>query len=113
MNEILKNIKKGIDSSRPDNSTKRALANLIGLTMANMDHAIQQDIIDMIDAGRREGIGGYILCLSRVIRHDLAWELITKAFESKGEKPPTKYQKLFGQDSATSEILSKPRWSVG
>lgn len=108
MNNFLKDIQPSIEK---ENEVKQAIVNLVGLTLMNLDFAVHQDLCEMIEKGHREGIDGYVLCLSRVVRHELGWELLTKAFEEKGEKVPSKYQRFFGQ--APNQVLSKPQWSVG
>lgn len=92
---------------------KEAIANLVGLVVSGFDETVISDLSTLIQQGRREGINGYVLCLSRVVRHELGWELVKKAFEQEKEKVPSKYNRLFGQDKAIQEALARPRWAVG
>ena len=78
--------------------TASAISELLGITAKNMGNIIIDDLASMIQRGFHEALEGYVLCLSRIIKHSLAWKCIGEAFGKTGEKIPTKYYKLFGQD---------------
>ena len=101
MSDFFKQFKPVNVSQQSD--AKQLISKIIGLTMANLDNAVVDDICKMIEEDRREGIDGYVLCLSRVLRHDVAQDLIKKAFESKNEKPPAKYKLIFDTDVAQNQ----------
>ena len=74
-----------------------AHAEMLGITSAGMSEAIISDIVGMIDKGYRRNLEGYILCLSRIVKHDMAWDCITVAFAKQKESVPAKYYQLFNK----------------
>ena len=82
----------------------------LGIATKDMEEVIIGDISLFIKADRRQWLDGYIYCLSRIIEHKRAWDYISKAFSSTGEKVPTKYYQQFGQ---TQQSENKPNRSVG
>jgi hypothetical protein len=73
------------------------VSELLGLTAQDMRELIIDDIAQMIEKGYRVALEGYVLCLSRIINHETAWEYIVEAFRSKNEKVPNKYYAQFGR----------------
>ena len=88
------------NKQKPDNVQKQtsALSELLGITAMNMVNTITDDIANMIQTGYTKEIEGYILCLSRIMKHDTAWECIQDGFKRTNEKIPQKYYALFGKD---------------
>jgi len=80
------------------NKQSNILSELLGITAINMVNTITSDISTMIDKGLTKELKGYILCLSRIMKHDIAWEYIQDSFKNCNEKIPQKYYELFGQD---------------
>lgn len=95
---IGRDLEKQFQETRSKDTTSVAIAELIGITAKNMGDTIIDDISTMIQKGFREALEGYILCLSRIIKHSIAWKCIGEAFGKTGEKIPQKYYELFGQD---------------
>ncbi len=95
--------------ARPEDIQSPLLSEVIGIISDDMREIIIADIEAMIDKKLRTAMEGYIFCLSRIMRHDLAWEYITAAFSSKNEKVPTKYYTQFGQ---TEELIAKKKGIV-
>lgn len=96
--------------SKPkDTSLHPTVADLIGIVSSDMREIVITDIEGMIDKNYRTALEGYILCLSRIIKHDLAWEYITKAFANKNEKVPSKYSSLFGKLPRIEELKEKQK----
>ncbi len=83
----------------PDEKT--SVANLIGLMGTMAVDTIVADIGHMIDKGLRKEIDGYVLALSRIMRHDFAWKCVVTAFAKKHEPTPSKYAPYFGDQSQT------------
>ncbi len=80
------------------NNQSQAAIRMLGITAANMQETIIADIAAMISQGHRDALEGYILCLSRIVSHKIAWRCITEAFSQKNEAVPKKYFELFGQE---------------
>lgn len=74
------------------------MAELIGITARNMVEKIIDDLSTMIEKEYRDALEGYVLCLSRIIKHETAWHCISEAFAHENEQVPKKYYELFGQD---------------
>lgn len=72
----------------------------LGIVTEDLRDVITGDISAMLKQGGayRRSIDGYIFCLSRIMDHKKAWDYITEAFRSQGEKVPTKYYQQFGQE---------------
>lgn len=79
-------------------SSTTSLSELLGITAVNMIDTITADIVAMIEKDYRRALEGYIFCLSRIMKHDMAWQCILDAFSKTGEKVPKKYYKQFGKD---------------
>lgn len=78
-------------------STSEIVSHALGIATEDMREVIIGDIGAMLKKGYRQSLDGYIFCLSRIIDHERAWNYITEAFQSQGEKVPTKYYQQFGQ----------------
>ncbi len=87
------------DSGLPISSQpkKETLANIIGLMGSITIEVILSDINKMLEANKRENLDGYIFGLSRLLRHDLAWQCIVDAFADRNEPVPSKYYPQFGK----------------
>lgn len=95
---IGRDLEKQFQETHSKEDTASAISGLLGITAENMGNTIIDDIASMIRKGYRDALEGYILCLSRIIRHSVAWKCIGEAFGKTGEKIPQKYYELFGQD---------------
>lgn len=95
-NNIEKTGVKGLREQfqKPD---AKIVADVLGIIKEEMQDTIVADISAMIEKNYRPALEGYVLCLSRIIRHDVGWKCITKAFSAKNEKVPQKYYAQFGQ----------------
>jgi hypothetical protein len=93
-----KELRERFASEKKTESNPNAMAQLLGITAMNMVDTITSDISTMIEKEYRAALEGYVLCLSRIMNHDTAWQCITDAFLQKGEKLPKKYYKQFGKD---------------
>lgn len=90
------------------NEEVSGLATLIGLTLSSYGEAMVEDLTMLLENGKRSAADGYVHCMYRLMKRDIAWQLILKAFATVNEKPPGKYASLFGE--ATTEN-SLPRVS--
>ena len=88
--------------SVPQDGASSAIA--LGINSIGMVEVIITDISDMIKSGQRYSLDGYILCLSRIISHNTAWECITRAYKIMGETVPKKYQQLFDKEITDSSL---------
>lgn len=73
------------------------ICGLIGMVAEDMGEIIISDIEGMIDKEYRAALEGYVLCLSRILDHNVAWKHICNAFKNKNEKVPGKYFAQFGK----------------
>ncbi len=96
---VVRELRESVQQERSENytDTQVAVACMLGITAANMQDTIISDICNMIEQGLRVALEGYILCLSRIVSHKIAWRCITEAYIKKGESVPKKYYDLFGQ----------------
>lgn len=99
--------KQFIQKENKTNTSKVAsnIAAAIGITAIGMTDTIVNDIYQMLEKEQRYSLEGYVLCLSRIISHKLAWECIHTAFRKKGEPIPKKYFPLFHEEEETSPPL--------
>lgn len=89
---------------------KETVANMLGLMGSNAVESIMSDIEKMIDRNLRSELDGYVLALSRIMRHDLAWQCIVNIFGDKNLPIPHYY---FGQFGKTpGDLLKKQRQTV-
>lgn len=72
------------------------VANMIGLTLRGAADAVVSDIGMLIEASKWDAVDGYVLALSRILSHERAYEMISKAFTQKGHKLPSKYSAILG-----------------
>lgn len=84
-----------------------AVSAMLGVTASGMDDTIIKDIEMMIENGQRLSLEGYVLCLSKIVQHNKAWNLINKAFQAKNESIPAKYNTLFNKKSTPVEPSMK------
>lgn len=74
------------------------VSELLGLTIKDMEDTIVSDIAAMIEKGYRAPLEGYILCLSRIMKHETAWNHIVDAFRQQNEEVPKRYYPYFGRN---------------
>lgn len=86
------------------------LKGTFALASEDMAEVVISDISGMLRLDYRKALDGYILCLSRIISHERAWDYISEAFQACGEKVPAKYYERFGR---TQESEVKPKRLVG
>jgi hypothetical protein len=72
-------------------------ASAIGLVLSNYHSTILNDLRTMLKKQQTNSLEGYILCLSRVLNHKLAWHLIDQAYRTVNAPIPRRYYALFGQ----------------
>lgn len=97
-----KQLREDLDQEQKKIPSQESIAQMLGFLGSTVTEIIQSDIGKMIDRGMRKEIDGYILSLSRIMRHDLAWKCILSAFSVKNESVPTKYYTQFN-DTTTTE----------
>ena len=87
--------------SKPTSKEKKdAVASMLGLMGSIAVETIMSDISRMLDKKLFTELDGYVLALSRIMRHDMAWQCIIHVFTDKNEPIPTKYYSEFGQQSS-------------
>ena len=57
--------------------------------------SIIDDLDKMIKQNKRQEVDGYILALSRIMKHSIAFDCIQKAFTKNNEVVPGKYKNIF------------------
>ncbi len=99
-----KDLRDSINQNENNSSTNKTtnsseiestLSSLLGITYHNMNDILISDITKMIEDGQKYSLDGYVLCLSRIIKHELAWDCINAAFNKQKEHIPGKYYQLF------------------
>lgn len=78
-------------------SGKQTVATMLGLMGSIAVETIMTDISGMIDKNMFKELDGYIFALSRIMRHDMAWQCIVHSFAEKNEPIPAKYYSHFKQ----------------
>lgn len=71
------------------------VSSMLGFIGSMAIDSIINDVKIMIEKDRRPEIDGYVLALSRIVKHDLALNAIQSAYKDKGEQIPKKYLDLF------------------
>ena len=84
------------------------VAALLGIYSVGMMDSITHDICTMIEKEQRYSLDGYVLCLSRILASDIAWECINRAFKKKSEPVPISYYRVFQKDK---EVQSPQQFS--
>lgn len=111
MNSFIQNLRQDMSEKSKDNNKETILSSDIMATLGLLGNMAQDavvgDISNLIDAGMRKELDGYIFALSRIMKHDLAWESINKAFHCKKEPIPKKYFSYFLKDSNDEKITHK------
>jgi hypothetical protein len=90
-----------------------ALKKLVGLTVKKVDETLTDDIAQLIRSGMHNGVSGYLHCLSRLMRHEVAWDIVCEAYRRNEQKPPAKYANLFGRDESGNRVARPSNWVVG
>jgi hypothetical protein len=70
---------------------------MLGLMGDIAIEGVTKDMQRMIDDGLRTELNGYILALSRLMKHDTAWKCLIEAFSAKSESIPKRFYVLFGK----------------
>ena len=73
------------------------VADMISLMGDIAIEGVTKDMQKMIDGGFRMSLDGYVLALSRLMKHDTAWKCLVEAFSSKGESIPKRFYPMFGR----------------
>ena len=74
----------------------KSVATMLGLMGSMATEMIISDLGTMIDKKMQAQLDGYVLALSRIMRHDIAWQCVVKAFSDKKMSIPEKYGPQFG-----------------
>ena len=85
---------------------------MIGLMGDIAIEGVTKDMQQMISDGLRLPLDGYILALSRLMKHDTAWKCLVEAFSSKGESIPKRFYPLFGNDPDRDKSVQVKRMFV-
>jgi len=97
-----KQLREDLDQEeKQDQPSQESISQMLGFLGSTVTEIIQSDIGRMIDKNMRKEIDGYVLSLSRIMRHDLAWQCILNAFAAKNESVPTKYHNQFNDMTHT------------
>lgn len=113
-NEFFKNITNQKPQGEDPQQHVATLKKLVGLTVQQVDQTLTDDLAQLIEKQMNNGVSGYLHCLSRLMRHDVAWEIVCAAYHRNDQKPPAKYAALFGRDESGSSLVRPNRdWTVG
>lgn len=77
----------------PDNSVSQ----MLGFIASSALEGIVSDINNMLNNELFTELDGYVLALSRIVKHEIAWVCIKQAFEQSHQHLPKRYYSLFGQ----------------
>ena len=85
--------------TKPANEQRaaREIAEVLGIVARGAADAVIDDMVAMIAHAYWKQLDGYVLALSKIMAHDLAWECVLKAFERQKATPPPKYQSLLAK----------------
>ena len=89
-----------------DASSVSGAATVLGITSMGMVDVIVSDIKELLGRNQWDSLNGYVLCLSRIISTDIAWNCITEGFKGCKEAIPQKYYKAFGKGSGEGKSIS-------
>jgi hypothetical protein len=92
---------------------KNIVSNLLGLALSAMDESLAQDLIGLIRKHRQEGMDAYVLCMSRLVNHEAAWEILQRVFAKCNKKLPLKYAPLFGKTPEQIRFTRESSLRVG
>lgn len=82
---------------KPDRKEQKdSIATMLGLMGSIAIESIMADLKRMIEKSMHKEIDGYVLALSRIMRHDLAWQCIVQSFSESNEPIPSQYYSEFG-----------------
>ena len=86
--------------SQPQKAQEQSasISEILGITAISMTETIIDDIVAMIKKDYILSLEGYIFCLSRIMKHEVAWKCIEVAFRKAKTRIPSKYYKQFGVD---------------
>ncbi len=102
--QIEAQISDEIDPFIPPAKFDKVMEVIQGAALGRIQTAIVDDIGAMIDKNQRYSIDGYILCLSRMISHEIAWSGVQEAYQAKNQTVPPKYAKLFTTNATIPNI---------
>jgi len=104
MSDFIKQLREDISSEQPKPVPEKVdtatISQALGILGSTMTEIITSDIGQMIERDMRKEIDGYVLALSRIMRHDLGWKCVQNAFASKQETVPSKYKPQFNDMTA-------------
>lgn len=87
--QISRPTKNKIDSS--------AISDMLGFVGTMAVDFIKNDIKLLIQKDMRKELDGYVLALSRIVKHNIALDCVKIAYESCIEPVPKKYLRLLGE----------------
>jgi hypothetical protein len=70
---------------------------MLGITSVGMEETIQKDIYGMITKKQQHSLNGYVLCLSKIVSHEIGWSCLSGAFSRANTAIPSKYYMLFNK----------------
>ena len=95
MSDFVKQFNQEDEQSTNEPISKETFASLLGIQAIRMGDSIVSDISSMVEKKQYYSLEGYVLCLSRIMAHKVAWECIMLAFEKMKTEIPPHYNKLF------------------
>jgi len=90
----------------PVTSQQQTVVNMLGLMGSIAADTIISDIQRMLDKNLNSQLDGYIFALSRIMRHDLAWQCISEAFRGKNKLVPDKYYPHFNDHTEINRKIT-------
>lgn len=103
-NQILR---EQFQSEKKTSIDPSAVYQMIGLMGNIAANTIILDIDEMISLEKRKELDGYVFALSRIMRHEAAWEYITEGFSRKKETVPERYAPYFGQSAKNTKPVGR------
>lgn len=92
--------------SSPDEEKNRTILGMLGVEQY-MVGTISRDLKQLIKKDNRVAIDGYVLAMSRIMKHAAAWDCLVKAFTESGETVPQKFQSMFGKSESQIKMFQK------
>lgn len=94
---ISKNLGQQLASdNKNDPQQKQKITEMLGFMSVLAYEGIKEDIRSFLKEGYQKELDGYVLALSRMMKHKDAWDCIYNAFKETSNHLPNRYYKLFG-----------------
>lgn len=95
MSSFSKQLREQVSTKHKETIPANEVSQMLGFIGSMAVDVVFNDLKQMIEKNKRAEIDGYVLALSRIMKHEIALECVEHAFREKGEPLPKKYNSLF------------------